>query len=473
MDPERRKLLKWSGAASALGTAALGNAALGNAAFGSAAHAGPAAAVTSTSAPASAYGIDAAQMGVRAGSTDDQSAILQRAIDRAAAARVPLALPPGVYRAGALRLPSGAQIIGVRGATRLLFGGGSSLLAADHAEQITLNGLIFEGMGRPLPPNQGLIHVENSTGVRVVDCGVLASGGHGIRLAAVAGDVTDSTIDDAADVALMSSDAAGLTIARNIIRNAGNNAIQIIRAGPGHDGTMVLDNRIDHTGNRDGGSGQYGNAINAHRAADVMVRGNIIRGAAFSAVRGNAASNIQIIGNTVHDVGEVALYSEFGFEGAVIVHNIVDGAQTGISVANFNEGGRLAMVQGNILRNLAPRIPNPPPDDLFGVGIYVEADSVVNGNVVDIAAAAGIAVGWGPFLRDVAVTGNVVRKSGIGIAVSVVPGTGSVLISANVLSGFRRGAIMGMDHARAITGELARDGAQLHANLTITGNRVS
>ena len=48
-------------------------------------------------APISSFGLDAAQMGVRAGSPDDQSASLQRAIDRAAADRVPLALPPGVY----------------------------------------------------------------------------------------------------------------------------------------------------------------------------------------------------------------------------------------------------------------------------------------------------------------------------------------------------------------------------------------
>jgi hypothetical protein len=40
---------------------------------------------------------------------------------------------------------------------------------------------------------------------------------------------------------------------------------------------MVVDNRIENTRNRDGGSGQYGNAINAHRAGNVIVRGNIIR----------------------------------------------------------------------------------------------------------------------------------------------------------------------------------------------------
>jgi len=35
----------------------------------------------------------------------------------------------------------------------------------------------------------------------------------------------------------------------------------------------------------------------------------------------------------------------------------VDGAAEGVSVCNFNEGGRLAVVQGNIIRNLLPKRP--------------------------------------------------------------------------------------------------------------------
>ena len=456
---DRRKLLQWSGAASALGaTAAMPERTT--------------AAPASVSASASALVLDAAQMGVRAGSADDQSAALQRAIDRAAAARVPLVLPPGVYRAGALKLPAGAQLIGMRGATRLVYGGGPSLVRAEHADNISLTGLTLDGMGRALPPHEGLLHFEACRGVRIVDCAILGAGGNGIALATVAGEVTGTTIADAADIALFSYDALGLTISRNTIANAGNNGIQMIRSAPGHDGTLVLDNRIDNTRNRAGGSGEYGNAINAHRAGDVIVRGNLIRRCAFSGIRGNSASNIQITGNTVHDAGETALYSEFAFEGAVIAQNIVDGAETGISVTNFNEGGRLAVVQGNILRNLKPKDANPPPDGLWGIGINVEADTTVSANVVENARDAGIAVGWGSFLRDVAVTGNVVRQASIGIAVSVVPGARSVLISANVVTGFRRGAVVGMDHARPITGELAKDGAQPHAHLSITGNRI-
>ena len=77
---------------------------------------------------ASALGRDVTQYGVRPGSPDDQTHALQRAIDEATRAQVPLALPPGVYRTGMLRLESGTQLIGVRGATKLIFNGGASML---------------------------------------------------------------------------------------------------------------------------------------------------------------------------------------------------------------------------------------------------------------------------------------------------------------------------------------------------------
>jgi uncharacterized secreted repeat protein (TIGR03808 family) len=148
----------------------------------------------------------------------------------------------------------------------------------------------------------------------------------------------------------------------------------------------------------------------------------------------------------------------------------VVGAHTGVSVANFNEGGRIAVVQGNILRDLAPPAGR---DDDYGIGIYVEADTAVTGNVVESATRAGIMAGWGPYLRDVSITGNVVRAATIGVAVSVVPGAGGAVIADNTIAGSRRGAILGMDHFDVVTGDLAQDGAKRYAQLEIRGNRVS
>jgi len=159
--------------------------------------------------------------------------------------------------------------------------------------------------------------------------------------------------------------------------------------------------------------------INVFRAGNVIVRGNRIARAAFSAVRGNAASNIQIVGNGCSALGEVAIYSEFGFEGAVIANNTIDGAALGISVTNFNEGGRLAVVQGNLVRNLKPKRPaGTDPNDGAGIGISVEADASVTGNVVEHAPTAGIMVGWGQYMRDVSVTGNVVALERIDLHTS-------------------------------------------------------
>src|SRR4030095_8344283 len=154
------------------------------------------------------------------------------------------------------------------------------------------------------------------------------------------------TITDTVEAAIHSLDARGLLIARNTISGAGNNGLLVWREKAGDDGQIVTHTRIERIDTRSGGSGQYGNAVNVFRAGNVIVRGNRIDNCAFSAVRGNAASNITIEGNSVSDTREVALYSEFGFEGALIANNTVDGAAIGISVTNFNEGGRLAVVQG-------------------------------------------------------------------------------------------------------------------------------
>ena len=422
--------------------------------------------------PIGNHGLDAASLGVRAGSPDDQSRALQEAIDRAAARAVPLVLGPGIYRAGGLMLPAGAHIMGVRGATRLVLTRGPSLVSTAHADRLTLAGLTLDGAGLALPEGRGLVHLAHARNLLVSDCEVTASGQHGLALEAAEGAVTGNTVSASAGAAIFSRDAAGLRIAGNTIRGAGNNGILVWRSEPGDDGTLVTDNRIENIAAQAGGSGQNGNAINIFRAGNVTVRGNRIRNAAFSAVRGNAAGNLQITGNTCTGLGEVALYAEFGFEGALIAGNLVDGAAVGIAVTNFNEGGRLAVVQGNLVRNLAAfRAAGADPQDPAGVGIGVEADTAVSGNVVERAPSAGLLLGWRRYLRDVAATGNLVRDCGAGIAVSVAAGAGPAMIADNLITGARRGAIVGMDGHTTVAAELA-DGATRFPHLTIAGNRV-
>jgi uncharacterized secreted repeat protein (TIGR03808 family) len=422
---------------------------------------------------ASALGRDITQYGVRPGSPDDQTKLLQRAIDDAAHAQVPLALPPGVYRTGMLRLQNGTQLIGVRGATKLVFNGGASMLSGEGAGSIGLTNITLDGSGIPLPTRRGLVHCLGGRDIRIIDCEIAGSGGNSIWFENVSGDISGNIISKTATTAIVSFDAQGLLVSRNTIQGTNDNGIEILRTAIGDDGTLVADNRIEDIKAGPGGSGQYGNAINAFRAGNVIVRGNRIRNCDYSAVRGNSASNIQITGNSVSDVREVALYSEFSFEGAVIANNTVHGAALGVSVCNFNEGGRIAIVQGNIIRNLLPKRPiGTAPDDDAGIGIYVEADTSVTGNVIENAPSFGIVAGWGKYLRDVVISGNVIRNAFVGVGISVVPGAGTALVNNNMISETPRGAVVGLDHARPITPDLSTEGAQRFAQVVVGTNSV-
>jgi len=420
-----------------------------------------------------ALGRDASQYGVRPNATDDQTRALQRAIDEAARAQMPLALPPGLYRTGTLCLARGTQLYGVRGATKLVFTGGASMLLSEGADHIGLHGITLDGGGMPLPARRGLIHCLGGRDVRVTDCEIHLSGGNGIWFEQVSGEVSGNVITDTATTAIVSFDAQGLIVTRNTILGTSDNGIEVLRDAIGDDGTLVADNRIENIKAGPGGSGQYGNAINVFRAGNLIVRGNHIKNCDYSAVRGNSACNIQIVNNSVSDVREVALYSEFSFQGAVISGNTVDGAALGVSVCNFNEGGRIAVVQGNIIRNLIPKRPiATAPDDEAGIGIYVEADTSVTGNVIENAPSFGIVAGWGKYLRDVAITGNVIRKVLAGIGVSVVAGAGTALVNNNTIAEAPRGAVVGLDHNNTVTTDLSVEGAQRFAQVVIGTNAV-
>jgi hypothetical protein len=58
-------------------------------------------------------------------------------------------------------------------------------------------------------------------------------------------------------------------------------------------------------------------------------------------------------------------------------------------------------------------------------------------------------------MRNVVATGNIVRQVGTGIGVSVVEGTGSVVISDDVIDGAKNGAIVSHLWAKPVTGDLA------------------
>lgn len=433
---------------------------------------GSAASAAAVAAPAlAAQGLDAAQLGLKPGAAEDQSARLQRAIEQAARTRMPLFLAPGTYRVGDVKMPAGAQLVGVRGATRLSLTRGPSLLSAEGGEAITLSGLTLDGGNQALPQNRGLLHLAAVRGVRIVDCTVAAAGGNGIAIERCDGAVTGSTITGSADNALYCVDNKALRVTGNAIARAGNGGIRIWQSVKRHDGSVVADNLIEDVGARAGGTGENGNGVNVFRAGGVVVRNNTIRRMAFSAVRGNQADDMQVIGNNCADMKETAMYAEFAYEGAAFIGNIIDTAENGIAVTNFNDGGRFGVVHGNLLRNVGVRRPGTAPE-WFGVGIGVEAETACTGNVIENAPTYGIRAGWGPYLRNVTVSGNVVREAGIGIAVSVVGGGGGAVITGNMIAGARLGAVVGMEWAKAVTGDLTKVGASAHPQLTVANNLV-
>jgi uncharacterized secreted repeat protein (TIGR03808 family) len=100
----------------------------------------------------------------------------------------------------------------------------------------------------------------------------------------------------------------------------------------------------------------------------------------------------------------------------------------------------------------------------------VEADSVVTGNVVEGAPGYGIVIGWGRYLRDVSVTGNLIRMSHIGIGVSTDSPAGTALITDNLITGAKDGAIRAMNGPTPIGPDLASASAEAYSNLVISSN---
>ncbi|MFA6267965.1 MAG: TIGR03808 family TAT-translocated repetitive protein, partial [Pseudolabrys sp.] len=410
--------------------------------LGAIAAAAPAAAL----AQSRPQGLDAARFGVRANGEGDQTSALQRAIDQAARAQQPLWLGLGRYRTGPLRLAPGLRILGANGETTLRLVQGPSIFTAQDASGISLQGLTLDGQGANLGSDGALVSFNSVSNLTIADCVIVNAGGNAVALTRCTGTVSGNTIRNSADNALFSLDGL-LRVRHNNIVKSGNGGILVWQSTKRHDGSLVEGNTIEDTLARDGGDGQNGNAINVYRAAGVIVRGNVIRRAAFTAVRGNAASHIVIRGNQCTELGEVAIYSEFDFEDATIVDNTIDTAAVGIAVTNMDQGGHLAVVRGNVIRNLVNKRPQGGPDS-FGVGIGVEADTTVSGNTIENAPTMGIEVGSGKYLRDCKVTANIVRDAGIGIGVSVAPGAGSAVIASNIISNVRRGAVVGMAWAK-------------------------
>lgn len=397
-----------------------------------------------------------------------------KALKEAAARGRPVFLPPGTYRVSGLDLPDNTEINGVAGRSRIEYTGDGHLFRGTNLKRVRLSGITIDGGNRWLADDAGgLLHFIGVERLEIENCEIVGASRNALQLEGCGGEIRENRISGAADAGIYAVESAMLAIRDNLVSGCGNGGILVHRYKPGEDGTIITGNRVSGILSRGGGTGQNGNGINIFRAGNVIISGNHVQDCAFSAIRANAASGVQISANQCLRSGETAVYCEFGFEGATITGNMIDGAANGISVVNFNEGGRLATISGNIVRNIDAPAPYPPTDAGFGIGIAVEADTVISGNAIDGVAKWGLLLGWGPYLRNMVATGNMIRDVPVGCAVSVAEGAGSALIADNVFSETPDGAVAAFRWAKKASGDLAVDGNDGFEQLTVEKNRLT
>ena len=395
---------------------------------------------------------------------------LRRLLEKAIQAGGAFDLPAGRHEISGLMITSPLRLSGVPGQTILVSRDGRPVLTIDGASNVSLHGVTFESADSPPTDDFALVTAAGATGLLIESCGFAESPGSGLRLEGCSGRVTGNRFSGIAKTALFARDSKGLEISGNSLTDIGNNGIQVWTSEPREDGTIVSNNRIAHVAARDGGTGQNGNGINIYKAGNVSVSANRVSDCAFSAIRNNGGSNCQIVNNAISRTGEVAIYCEFGFEGAVVSGNLLEDVALGISITNFNEGGRLAVVANNVIRKVTGGGSLPATN---GVGIGAEADTVVTGNVIEDAADTGLSLGWGQYARNLSATGNLLRNCRRGIVFSAADGADRVLIANNRIAGSRDGAILGGDHGSVVTGDLGLDGAEIPGGSQIAGNLVS
>lgn len=417
----------------------------------------------SCAGPAMAYALS-----TPAASKSSKIKNLKDAVQKATEGEGQLLLPAGDITASGIEIRGGLTIQGIAGRTRIISPDGKPVFTVSGPEPIVLRGLTLDGDGKG-QDGGALVIGNGATALVIEDCAFIGSAASGLRLEGCAGRINDNRFSQIAKAAVFARDSKGLEISGNTIRDIGNNGIQVWTSGPAEDGTIVSRNRISRIRAEDGGTGQNGNGINIYRSGNVIVSENRVTDCMFSAVRNNAGSNCHIVNNSISRMGEVAIYCEFGFDGAVVSGNIIEDVALGISVTNYNEGGRLATVANNIVRRAMGGGTLPQTN---GVGIGAEGDATVVGNVVEDTRDTGISLGWGPYSRTLSATGNLVRNTARGIVFSMTDGADGVLIANNRISGATVN-IVGSDHGTAVTGDLGLPGAEIPPTVQISGNLTS
>ncbi|PIO97700.1 TIGR03808 family TAT-translocated repetitive protein [Pleomorphomonas carboxyditropha] len=372
----------------------------------------------------------------------DRSIELQAAVNRAAAAGRPLYIRAGRYDVSNIRLPDRARLVGVPGETRLVYSGGGRLLYSEDARRLSLDGLVLDGANRVLSDgDDGLLSLAFVEDLDISRLVVQGSAGHGIALTRSAGSLRDCRVSGAAGAGIVSTEGRALAITGNAVSDCLGGGIHLRRWTAGDDGSTLRDNRLDH-----------------------------VTGAA---IRLSSAGDVRISGNHLQAIDGAAIVADALSAGASVSGNTIDGASLGIALLG-GAGDRLSLVEGNVVRNIAGDGPLPAAGGrASGVGIHVETHGSVTGNVVEAAPHLGLSLGWGTTLGNVVASGNVVRRAGTGIGVSVLAPEQATVVTGNLLVDVPGGAVRGMRFAEFATDDLTRVGAAAWPGLTVGENRVA
>ena len=186
-------------------------------------------------APAAALsGRTILDFGVAPDFSADQSGAMQKAIDELAAARQPIAIPAGNYRAQKLVLPPNATVLGVPGLS-VLTAPGKAPIFESAGQDVSLRGVSFAGFA--------LLALE-CRNLSICDCQVLSSPADGIVCTGTGLYIAGNRAASCAKAAIWAGGDGMVT--NNMVSGPGQFGLRI--GTPQRLGTMfVMNNRIEGT----------------------------------------------------------------------------------------------------------------------------------------------------------------------------------------------------------------------------------
>lgn len=381
-------------------------------------------------------------------------------------------VPAGRFETSGIKLEHAIRIEGVVGQTVLVTKNGEPIFIIVNTTDVSLYGLNFEGSNVAMTDQLPALVVGWKSDRLLIDlCSFSDSANLAVRMEGCTGHVANSHFSHIADIGIYSVNNTEMRLVNNTLIDIGNNAIQLMQNDETiHGGTLISGNFISKVRADGGGSGQNGNGIGIFGAANVIVSNNSVSETAYSGIRCNSGKNVQIIGNSVSKSGETAIYVEFAFLGAVVANNIIEDAAFGISITNFDVGGRMAVCTGNIIRHMHVGHTQGVTN---GGGIHCEADTLIANNIVEDVEFFAINLGWIDKCRNLMAQGNIIRKCARGISFSMSQGAQHVLIAGNMIEGATQAAVVGVKGDDIVTGDFLKDALKVPPHVNMYGNVVT